>query len=489
MHLKSNRVNLGQNAIRIYDEPGKAELMTETLNLKLENGGRTFHERIVNALERDIREGVLRNGSRLPAQRAVAAQLGLSTGTIIKAYRELERRGLVRGYVGRGTYVIAPGALIIQHDNHELPIDLSLDVIPHQAAGQRYADHRGKFTRDVDLYEALAYAPPVGTELARRASATWLRRIANFEIPWKRLILTTGSQHAMALTFGVLCRRGDTILCEAETRPALRSLAAHRGYNLYGLRLDGEGVSPSGLEHAIQQTKARVIYIMPTMQVPTGCTMGLERRQAIAKIARRHQLWIVEDDNFALFATRDREQRVPLTTLVPDQSFYIGGVSKSIAPGLRLGFLACPSGPSMEAVTSAIRATVYTSSSLGGLLFCQWIDDGTAFQIAEKVKNEIKRRIEIAQELLGPLLISKKNNAPHLWFEMPLLEAEQTNNRALRAGVVVSPHVSPISQGAALFGIRVCLGATVNDYELTVGLQRLKSALAPELQRLVHSVC
>jgi DNA-binding transcriptional MocR family regulator len=462
--------------------------MADSWNLRLEGDGATFYERIANAIERDIRDGILRNGTRLPPQRRLANQLGLSVGTITKAYLEIEKRGLVRGYVGRGTYITGANAEGSRDGACEPLVDLSHPLIPHQAASRRYADHRGKFNRRTDLFEALAYAPSAGTDAVRRAGTKWLAQVANFEVPWERLVVTTGAQHAISLTLEALCRPGDTILCGAVTSPGMKSLAAHRGYKLYGVKMDEEGLLPRDLEQAIGQTEASVMYIMPTAQNPTGRTMGAERRDAIARIARHHKIWIVEDDNFALFANRGREKTVPLATLVPDQGFYIGGVSKSIAPGLRLGFLACPPGPWMNMVTDAIRATVHTPSALGGLLFHQWVEDGTAFQIAEAVREEVERRIAVAYDILGPSLGPKRNHAPHLWLPMPLLEAEQVAERARRAGVAVAAYTDPIMRGAIVSGIGVCLGAAANIAQLTIGLERLQIALAPELQRLRRAV-
>src|ERR1700755_419330 len=121
--------------------------MTDRWSLRLELEGTAFYERIANAIEGDIRDGVLRNGSRLPPQRRLANQLGLSVGTITKAYLEVEKRGLVRGYVGRGTYITGASAEVMRGDTCEPLIDLSQSIIPHQAATRRYANHRGKFNR------------------------------------------------------------------------------------------------------------------------------------------------------------------------------------------------------------------------------------------------------------------------------------------------------------------------------------------------------
>jgi DNA-binding transcriptional MocR family regulator len=205
--------------------------------------------------------------------------------------------------------------------------------------------------------------------------------------------------------------------------------------------------------------------------------MSKSRRQAIAKIAQRNKLWLVEDDVYALFGNHDDEPTIPISTYLPERSFYISGISKSLAPGLRLGFLACPSGPSFDSIVQAIRATIFSPSALGGLLFTQWVEDGSAFKIADTVTEEIGRRLALARSMLG-LDRKTPTSAPHLWLSMPAREAEMVTARALRAGLVVTPPESPILPGTSISGIRLCLGTAASIEQLKVGLERLKGALS-----------
>jgi len=114
---------------------------------------------------------------------------------------------------------------------------------------------------------------------------------------------------------------------------------------------------------------------------------------------------------------------------------------------------------------------------LGGLLFTHWVDDGSAFKIADAVTEEIGRRLALARTMLG---LDKKapTSAPHLWLPMPAREAEMVAGRALRAGLVVTPPESPVLPGASISGIRLCLGTASSIEQLKVGLERLKGALA-----------
>jgi len=442
------------------------------------SGSGPLHDRIVSALERDVRSGALKNGTRLPAQRLLADHLGFSVGTITKAYLEAERRGLARGQVGRGTYVTSPFGEDLSPESYEDQIiDLSVNVVPHHAAVPYFVDYKSYALRQWEAFGALSYAPSAGPENQRRAAATWLKRVANFDADWKQLIPTTGAQHAMSLVFELLAKPGDTILCEEATFYGMKTLAQHRGYKLHGIKMDGEGIIPAELEAACRETKAKALYLMPTAQNPTGCTMSKARRQAIAKIAQRSKLWLVEDDNYALFGNHGDDKTIPISAYLPERSFYIGGISKSLAPGLRLGFLVCPPGPSYDSIVQAIRATILSSSVLGGLLFTHWVDDGSAFKIADAVTEEIGRRLALARTMLG---LDKKapTSAPHLWLPMPAREAEMVAGRALRAGLVVTPPESPVLPGASISGIRLCLGTASSIEQLKVGLERLKGALA-----------
>jgi DNA-binding transcriptional MocR family regulator len=442
------------------------------------SGSGPLHDRIVSALERDVRSGALKNGTRLPAQRLLADHLGLSVGTITKAYLEAERRGLARGQVGRGTYVTSPFGEDLSPESYEDQIiDLSVNIVPHHAAVPYFVDYKSYALRQWEAFGALSYAPSAGPENLRRAAALWLKRVANFEVDWKQLIPTTGAQHAMSLVFELLAKPGDTILCEEATFYGMKTLAQHRGYRLHGIRMDDEGIIPAELEAACRETKAKTLYLMPTAQNPTGRTMSKSRRQAIAKIAQRNKLWLVEDDVYALFGNHDDEPTIPISTYLPERSFYISGISKSLAPGLRLGFLACPSGPSFDSIVQAIRATIFSPSALGGLLFTQWVEDGSAFKIADTVTEEIGRRLALARSMLG-LDRKTPTSAPHLWLSMPAREAEMVTARALRAGLVVTPPESPILPGTSISGIRLCLGTAASIEQLKVGLERLKGALS-----------
>jgi len=452
--------------------------MTEGLWLpKLDPGSDSIYARIVATLERDVRLGAVGRGARLPPQRSLANHLNVSVGTVTKAYLEAERRGLVHAHVGRGTFVSdAGGQGTTGEAARDRVVDLSLNVAPHEASARRLlSTPTGK--RNSDLLDALAYSPAPGPDAHRQAAVAWLSRVAHFEPDWTRLLMTNGAQQAMSLVFGLLCRPKDTVLCEAATFFGMRRLAEHCGYTLHGIQMDEEGLRPEALERAVKSTGAKVLYTMPTVQNPTSRTMSFGRREDIARVVRRHKLWVVEDDTFALFAPRVPKGTYPLASILPEQCFYLASVSKSLSPGLRVGFLCCPAGPHFDALVKAVQATVYTPPSLGGVFFSRWVNDGSAFEIADEVKAEIERRVSLAKTMLGDQIASEIRLAPHFWLPMPELEAERLAGRALRAGVAVTAPGPAIVRPDLISGLRVCLGAALDMADLTLGLERLRSVL------------
>jgi DNA-binding transcriptional MocR family regulator len=441
--------------------------------------GDALHARLVAALCRDIDSGVLRPGERLPPQRSLAERLQMSVGTITKAFQEAERLGLVTGHVGRGTFVKGPAAHAAGEAGTDRIIDLSVNITPYAAAAARFAETMHLLARRSDFNELLAYAPPAGVEAHRKAASLWLARTARFaEADASRLVITSGGQQAMSLAFSVLCRPGDVILCEAATYYGMKALAEHAGYVLRGVAMDEEGIRPDALDRAASQTGARAAYLMPTVQVPTARTMGPQRRADILRVARDRKLHIVEDDHYALFAPPNRAGLAPLSQLAPELCFYITSVSKTLAPGLRTGFLVAPSGAYFDRIVHVLRSTVYANTSFGSLVMTRWVEDGAAFVIADAMVAEITARWQLATGILDVANAQHFPVSPHLWLDLDELETERTAGRAQRAGVIVTPPELPLLDSKLISGLRICLGTPATRADLVLGLERLRGAVA-----------
>jgi DNA-binding transcriptional MocR family regulator len=455
---------------------------------RIESGEGYIHRRIVAALEADIAAGLLAPDARLPTHRRLAEQLGVSLGAVTRAYVEAEAKGLITARVGRGSFVASSINPSRSGGEDGSSIDLSLNLAPSAPAQAHLAEALTRLRRRSDLGDHAGYAPLAGFEAHRRAAATWLATTGRWrDLDWRRIIECGGAQQAIAISLAAVCRPGDAVIAEAATFTGLKALAAHMDYRLVGADLDGEGLSPEALDRAAAESGARVAYIQP-LQNPTGRIMSLERRRAIVEVARRRGLMIVEDDLYGAYASE--LDLPPLATLAPEQVFYVSGLSKSLSPGLRIGYCVPPlAGDWLDRCLGSLRAIAFGPPGFGGLIAVQWIEDGTALEILSAHRSALTARTALALSVLGEAAERPPNaGATHLWLPMSDLDAERAAARALREGVLITPPTAHMLPGARDYGLRVCLGATPDLPALERGLKVLARALSERADRTLGMV-
>lgn len=445
----------------------------------ISNGSSPVYERLVSALEGDVRDGRLSPGDRLPPQRDLAHRLSLSVGTVSRAYVEAERRGFISSHVGRGSFV-ADRARPQYSPTDGGPLDMAHNVPPFDPAERRIGEGLTRVRQRADLATAVNYAPPEGLPAIREAGASWLkRRHGVARATADRMIQCNGGQHGLALAFAALARPGDTILCEAATYPGVRTLADHAGYRLRGVAMDARGIDPEAIARSARETGARVLVLIPTLQNPTTITLDAARRTEIVEVARANDLMIVEDEAYRVFA--DAGTPASFADLAPERTVMVAGVSKSVAPGLRLGFLLPPDdGAVRDRLLLGIRAFGYSPPSLGGLVFSQWEQDGTADRIVDDVIAEVETRTQLAAHVLGSAMATPgAGRSLHIWMPMPMLDAERLSARALRASIALTPPDAPIVDSVAPSGVRLCLGGIRSQAVLEQTLRDIAAMLTP----------
>lgn len=260
----------------------------------------------------------------------------------------------------------------------------------------------------------MLYQPPSGIVRHREILAAWLAEHQVNTSP-ERLLFCSGAQNAMQLCLLTLCRAGDTILADKLTYPGLMSLARQLQLTVKPVEMDEEGITPDALQAACQQYQPRLIYLTPTLQNPTTATMSETRRQAIIALCQREQLTIVEDDVNGLLP---RERPAPLVNLAPDSVIYIGGLAKSLAPGLRLGFLHLPERFYPQFV-NALQNHSWMISPLLTAMAAILLENGAANQILETIRSEMEARWKIASEQLPAQCLRYHPNGFHGWLRLP----------------------------------------------------------------------
>lgn len=442
---------------------------------------------IADALADDVRSGRLKVGDRLPTHRALAGRLGVNVVTVTRAYAEAARRGLVEGEVGRGTFVrFAPG---------ESPMMLPALATPPQGinfhantpiGGQ--ATEAGEATlkrlaAQADELLNLGYEAP-GLLPHRAAGAAWMAR-AGVETDAERTLVCTGAQHALAVALGSVTEPGDLLLVEELTYPGIKALAALYHLRTHPVALDAHGIVPASFEDACRRANAKALYCMPTLQNPTGTVMPEERRRELAELARKYGVTIVEDDTTGFLC---EDVPPPLAALAPELTVFVTSLSKSVAPGLRIGYLSTPEGADAlrERMIASLAALTWMTPPLTAAIATAWIEDGTADATVEHKRADARARRAIFDRVLD-VETPTHPACSYVWMPLPPpWRAESFTAQAHRHGVVVAPpEPFVVGRAAAPHAVRLSLCTPPTQEETERGLTILGGLLAgvPEVRQ------
>ncbi len=443
---------------------------------------------IVRALETDIETGAAPVGLPLAPQRELAYRLGISVGTVVRAYAIAQQRGLTSAAVGRGTFVANPAALSgMRHfGDGSAPsakagpdsIDLSVNVPPLGRQAERFGQALNTLASSGELPVLMRYGSHVGAPPHREAMAQWIAETTagQFRPDPALIALCAGAQQAIWAVCTAIDARGTTILTEDVTYPGIKSVAGILGSTIEGVAMDRDGLDPAALDETCGRTGARLLYVMPTLQNPTGATMPDARRHQIVEVARRHDLMVLEDDVYGFL---HRSAPSPLAALAPERTCYISGLSKSVAPGLRLGFCAVPASV-LPRIEAALRACNWMSSPFVAEIASRWARDGILAGIVEERRRESEVRFQVAQEVLGAEYqdIDWEQARFHLWIPADSQDAARAvHDQARKSGILLIPPESIVAGQTAAAGNRICLGSAPSIATLRVALERLRHAI------------
>lgn len=367
---------------------------------------------LADAIAAAISSGELKPGDRLPPQRRLAWALGLNPSTAMQAYREAARRHLVGGEVGRGTYVLATSReaslfrlKTLEADSGALDLSTNLPVLdPNDEDLQRSV---AALLASGTLADLQGYPDARALKRASLAVSGWLRG-RSLELPPGQVMLCAGAQQGVFAALIGLCEPGEPLLVEALTSPGIKAAGRQLRLPLHGVAMDEYGILPQDLDRQARATSARVAVLMPCLQNPTGVSMNAQRRDAIAAVARRHGLLIIEDDIYGALG-----EEPPLASALPERTLLISSLSKTVAPGLRLGFIA-GSDAWLSRIDPEAQATSWALSSLCLRIGCDWLEDGTAARRLAWQRDQVTRRWRLAQKLLG----ASSTPSPHLWLPL-----------------------------------------------------------------------
>lgn len=440
-----------------------------------------LYRAIATRLAEDVASGILKPGDRLPTVRDLADTLGINVGTTYRAYTLAEQQGVVSKELGRGTFVrdmrsdtlaIRSGGSEGDHRGSEtaangpanMIIDMTRNEPPFVPLDGMLRQSLAEISRNSPLDGMLEYGHSQGLSRHREILAGWLAKTQGLDVDVERLIVTGGAQQGLTIALGALASPGDTVLVEELSYPGVRNLARFFGLSLHPVAMDDEGIVPDALDRACRDTTARVLYCMPHAHNPTTATMGEERRHAIAGIAGRHGLMVIEDDVNPHAASSPEDGWRPVATVLPDRTLYISSLSKIVAPGLRVGMIVAPPSVFSE-VLAASQTTSWMAPPLMAELACLWIRNGMARDLIERRAAITDQLQAVASRVLAELPYRAHPANTHLWLPLPAAwSAREFVAAASSRGVLISSSTEfAIDPSRVRPGVRLCLSDGAGD--------------------------
>lgn len=468
----------------------EAQLLVHHLGV-WSTGKGSLQQKLAGALARAVRDGTIGPGMRLPSERTLAQALTLSRTTVIAAYDALREAGWLESRPGSGTWVSAGSPVIaargathasalaaspllglLAHHAEEGLIDFALGA-PLPLAGLPL----DLFTVPAEQYAALLRDHlyyPLGLPTLREAVAQYYST-AGLDTQPAQILVTNGAQHAIALCAASYLQRGDSVLVED---PAFfGALDAFRtvGARLSSLRVGADGVTPSVLRDRITATAARLVYLTPTFQNPTGAVMPAAARKEVCRIASEFGVPVIDDCTFK-DVILEGSTPPPLAAHLRDAPVVtIGSLSKLLWPGLRVGWVRA-SEPVIERL-----ARIRSAMDLGSPLITQAIAVrvlGSLGEVRMQRQQQLKPRRDLMAALLRKHLHEWKFRLSaggiFIWVELPDGDSREFAQVALRHGVVILPGPAMSATEAHTRYIRLPFAAEAET--LRIGLSRLSAA-------------
>ena len=469
------------------------------LELDLERGvGKPapLYRQVAEGVERLIESRHLLGGARLPTVRELARQLSVTPATVQSAYDELRRRGLIEGITGRGTFVrmrqvaAAPWAARVPTAPDMLRRLATLDGLPDVAAmaqgngDPRFRPHEAymRCLRAVegDAADLLGYAPAVGHPGLRAELAAGLKRRDIVCAP-DDLFVTYGVTHALDLVVSAVCRPGDAVLVESPTYLGFLAILRAQGVTPIPVPVGSGGADLVAVERALRRDRPRLFYTVPTFHNPTGACSSLEHRLELLRLADEYDLTIVEDDIY---------REIHLTGPPPpalkalDRSghvIYLDGFSKTLMPGLRIGYVVPP--PTLtKSLVEAHRVRILSGQALTQAALAEFLRRGHLDDHLDRTRPiYVRRREALMDALEHHLPPGCEWTAPaggySAWVTLPQhTDPEGAFRAVLGAGVAVAPGAPFLARTDGRGHLRLSFGG-IDEQNIPGAVARLAGAL------------
>lgn len=435
------------------------------------------------ALRDAIRDGALPPGTQLPTVRDLSWRLGVTPGTVARAYQIATQEGLLAATVGRGTFVAATRpqfgptqSMFVERiaEDAQGAVDLRAPKVPDVGQGEAFAAAfaaMGQRMRETWLdYPSQRQEAPL-----RDAVVDWVSDRVLGPVAAADVALTCGGQNAISLVLQCVLR-GDrpVVLVEELAYSGFRHAARACRAEVVPVEIDAQGMRPDALEAACRRHGAQVVCLTPDAQNPTAVHMGTARRADIARVARAQELQVIEDDCYSTILN----DAPAIRALAPERTWVVGGISKTLSAALRFGYLICPSGRGETGRLIAQHGFFALPRPVSDLMLTL-MRSGQAADLRRKVLAGFADRLQGVVNLLGGFDITWQKGLPFVWLTLPQGWRASTFARmAETEGVLVrSADEYALVTGRAPNAVRLALDGRLSRAQTEAACGRLATLL------------
>lgn len=427
---------------------------------------------IADIIADGINSGEFQPRDRLPPLRDLAALLAINYTTATRGYAEARRRGLIDSRPGMGSFIRGKVPSVPLNGGSSYEMTMNSPIEPGEELAQAIAAGAINLFTQKNILALLRYQDFGGLADDKAMAKVWLEKQLP-PVSIDEILVTPGIHSALVGLLTLLCRHGGSVCVSDLIYPGLKAIASQLNITLQSLPCDEDGPLPRAFEHQCQTGNIRALYVNPTIQNPTTLTLPLRRREALADVALRYSIPVIEDEAYAALAT---QHIASFSELIPELTWYLTEMSKCFGPGLRTAFVKGPGKRNTQLLAGALRALNVMASPLTNALAAQWIQEGTADRVLQSVRAESTIRQKIAANILKEFSYRATPEGFHLWL---LLPRHFNWNPAEMAVQLRDLGVSAVSSAAFCTdnnppdAIRICLGGAWSREVCTENLHTL----------------
>ena len=431
---------------------------------------------IATCIEEDITKGILEAGFRLPPQRIIANYLGINHTTVTRAYRLCEEKGLIKGVTGKGTFVTShagiPQNLLTENNSNIIEMGM---VLPLYEQNKLIESYLKEIYHEIDYSEVLSYVPPEGHIKHRYITSKWLRQF-DLDCPTEQIIITSGSQNALAVILTSLFKRGDRIIVDEYTYTGLITLSRLLGIILIPVKTNEDGIDIDDLNATCSRENAKGIYLIPDCHNPTTAVIPNEKRKEIGQIIIDHNLLLIEENLF-IFANQNPDTR-PISDYAKDNSIFIVGTSKSINPAFRISYIVSPK-KHVNELTHGLNSLSWMTSPLNAEILAHILNTSKYNQIVSEKLSLLKKRNQLVDTILCDYRLIPNERSLYRYLALPSsISDKEIEHSCLREGVqVFSSKRFAAGTQPNKNGIRLSVSGPKSIEELMKGLEILRNVL------------